>query len=82
MVRYNLYKWGVYKWGNLERFYSFPYKLTSINGEMGNGGLNVSETTLPTQNNFYTWGFYAYVFPSKMQILRIFVLLHEDLLVV
>ena len=33
-------QWNLYKWGNLEPFYSFPYtKLTSINGEVGNGGL-------------------------------------------
>ena len=30
--------------GILERFYSFQYRLTSINGKVGNGGLNVSET--------------------------------------
>ena len=39
---------NLYKWGYLERFYSFPYKLTSLNWEVGNGGLNVSETILYT----------------------------------
>ena len=29
---------NLYKWGKLERLYSFPYKLTSLNGEVGNGG--------------------------------------------
>ena len=31
-------QWNLYKWGNLECFYSFPYKLTSLNGEVWNGG--------------------------------------------
>ena len=31
------------------------------------GGLNVSEIILPTENNLYIWGFYAYFHP-KVQI--------------
>ena len=43
-VCHELYvQWNLYKWGNLERFYSFPYKVTSFNGEVGNGGLNVQK---------------------------------------
>ena len=36
--------------GNLEHFYSFPYKVISINGEWG---LSVSEIILPTQTTLY-----------------------------
>ena len=53
---------NLYKWGILEYFHSFPYKLTSINGEVGNRG----PKRFRTQNNLYIWGFYAY-FHQKMQ---------------
>ena len=39
---------NLYKWGDLERFYSFSYKQTPLNGDVGNGGLNVSEPILYT----------------------------------
>ena len=39
-------------------------------------GLNVSEIISPTQNNPYIRGLYAYFHP-KMEILRMFVSLHE-----
>ena len=51
-VQWNLYKWGLYKWGTsisggiLDFLYSFPYKWTSINGEVGNGGPRVFRSYL------------------------------------
>ena len=40
------------KWGILERFYFFLFKLTSINVEVGNGEPKRFKNHLPTQNNF------------------------------
>ena len=52
IIQWNLYKWGLYKWGTsisggiLDFLYSFPYKWTSINGEVGNGGPRVFRSYL------------------------------------
>ena len=52
LVQWSLYKWGLYKWGTsisggiLDFLYSFPYKWTSINGEVGNGGPRVFRSYL------------------------------------
>ena len=42
--------------GILDLLCSFPYKWTSINGEVGNGVLELSEVIFSIQNDLYNWG--------------------------
>ena len=67
--------WNLNEWGNLERFYSFAYKLTSVNGQVGNGEVKRIRNHFVHINNLYIWGFYAY-FHLKM-LLGMFVSLYE-----
>ena len=67
---------GNLPWGILERFHSFPYKLTSVNGEVEDGGLNVSGTIVVTEITFI-FGDFTNISTQKCKIWGKFMSLYE-----